>query len=905
MINRRAWIPLWLIVLIVSGALFSCAYTTERPYPEADSLNVLAYDLHYKNLAASNRAASQALKAAGKSGLQKAEAYNNLAFCAFMKMDFERSERLFQQVYDETNSELECLIADVGLMKISQRTAMNKEFYDYRNSALRRIKRIKDDYASLSTTHELNRFQYGETEFYLITAIYHYYLQQEQQAAEAIDEIKLEGSLVKDSAQLLYTYYLKGVGMIRKEGFEERTFDEFNYLLDLLRISNEQGYLYFEANASQALSELFQQDRAYAVLQQRRPHLLRMINPKDLSQDSLMLTFAQRALTLFNRYGDFYQISSAYRTLSSCYTKMGQYQHALIYLTEALSYVNLHHETYYHCTDTTDRLRPYDSLSTSALELQWITEQKIKTIPEWIARLREQLSMNYAAMGMKPESDYNRNIYLDILDYTRQDKELLSRYNALEKESKQLNVWLALVIGGGFILLFLLVWFNRSWRNRNEAYIAKLKSALAICKRITASVPAQASELEEVVEAIRAEVGEELMQLLGAERLEFRCSKEEEKASFEEEEHSTNSMDEALITASVSLQESEGEGDRAMWQLEGAEKRYKKSIFPLYAPDNSYKVGNLYIYSTKRLDKEAYSLMKVIAPYMAWTLENGLAIIQLGDERKRLEKEQYVWEQRLAENKRQNVMKRACLFLVTGITPYMDRIINEVHKLVRFDYLSNNEVRREKFLYVSELVGCINEYNEMLTRWIQMRQGSLSLSIEAFEIQPLFDLLQKGRKTYEMKQQTLHIAPTTACVKADKALTLFMLNTLAENARKYTQTGGTIRLSAVENEEYVELAVEDNGPGLSPSDVALILSENIYDSTRIGLESTPDREQLMQHKGGGFGLMNCKGVIEKYRKTNELFRVCTFTITSEVGKGSRFAFRLPKGVKRAWMWLIL
>ena len=27
-------------------------------------------------------------------------------------------------------------------MKICQRTAMNKEFYDYRNSALRRMKRI-------------------------------------------------------------------------------------------------------------------------------------------------------------------------------------------------------------------------------------------------------------------------------------------------------------------------------------------------------------------------------------------------------------------------------------------------------------------------------------------------------------------------------------------------------------------------------------------------------------------------------------------------------------------------------------------------------------------------------------------------------------------------------------------
>ena len=33
-------------------------------------------------------------------------------------------------VYNLTKNELELLIADIGLMKIYQRTALNKEFYD-------------------------------------------------------------------------------------------------------------------------------------------------------------------------------------------------------------------------------------------------------------------------------------------------------------------------------------------------------------------------------------------------------------------------------------------------------------------------------------------------------------------------------------------------------------------------------------------------------------------------------------------------------------------------------------------------------------------------------------------------------------------------------------------------------
>ena len=62
---------------------------------------------------------------------------------------------------------MECLIADIGMMKICQRTAMNKEFYDYRNSALRRMKRISDDRSAITDPGELERFNYARSEFSL------------------------------------------------------------------------------------------------------------------------------------------------------------------------------------------------------------------------------------------------------------------------------------------------------------------------------------------------------------------------------------------------------------------------------------------------------------------------------------------------------------------------------------------------------------------------------------------------------------------------------------------------------------------------------------------------------------------------------------------------------------------
>jgi hypothetical protein len=123
------------------------------------------------------------------------------------------------------------------------------------------------------------------------------------------------------------------------------------------------------------------------------------------------------------------------------------------------------------------------------------------------------------------------------------------------------------------------------------------------------------------------------------------------------------------------------------------------------------------------------------------------------------------------------------------------------------------------------------------------------------------------------------VHPTEATVKADRVLTLFMLNTLADNARKFTENGGQVDVSATEGDGYVELSVADTGMGMSAEQLAHVFDHKVQ-------------------QGHGFGLMNCKGIIEKYRKTSTLFSVCSLQAESEEGRGSRFFFRLPKGVVR-------
>ena len=255
---------------------------------------------------------------------------------------------------------------------------------------------------------------------------------------------------------------------------------------------------------------------------------------------------------------------------------------------------------------------------------------------------------------------------------------------------------------------------------------------------------------------------------------------------------------------------------------------------------------------------------------------------QLEDELEQRQDDVSASKLRLEDNERRHLEQRAKISLVNGITPFIDRIIHEISRLDDLDATS----KQESLAYVRELTDQINDYNDILTQWIQLRQGELNLKIESFPLQTLFDLMSHSRKTFAMKGITLDVQPTDAQVKADRVLTLFMLNTLADNARKFTAEGGSVTVSAHQTPDFVEISVADTGEGMSEDQLTHIF----------------DPKPLVNH---GFGLLNCKGIIEKYRKISQIFSVCQITAESKKGEGSRFSFRLPKGVVRLLITVIM
>ena len=823
--------PLYIIGIVLFASFFSC--TDMVPTKEVrliDSLNGKAYAYRYRSLDSSYKYANEAYRQVNfyKSG--KAEASNNLGFCAFMAMDFDRAEALHKEVYQLTKNELELLIADIGLMKICQRTAMNKEFYDYRNSALKRMKRIREESDLFADRHEALRLDYAFTEFFIVSSIYYYYLQQRQEAITSLNRIP-EDEALTDTNQLLYYHYIKGsASLVEATKPEDRKMREFDQLYITWRTAVQTNHPYFEGNGLQGLANLMVSPNNFELFRTRRGYALDQFG---FPVDSLLpLRMAQRALEKFREYNDLYQIAGAYVSIGKYMNEHGRYTEALDTLAKALDCVNQHHMLYYHhAADTLDKLHVFVEGDTTYTGVPWIMQEDVRTVPEWISRIREQLSVSYAGLGMKYASDYNRNIYLDILNYTRQDKELESRYLSLEADSRQMTLVLSLVIVGLVLVVILWWFFNKRSKIRNQVDVERLQRILTLCRDITSSIPMNVPLIQQGID-----------QLFGKGRL----------------------------------------------QLEIPEEG-KAALVPLH-----------------RLNRDEKALVHVLEPYIVWAADNEQMVEALSDERMQLEKQRYVYEQHIAGNKRQNLIKKACLAIVNGINPYIDRILNEVHKLTERGDIDNAKIKKEKYQYIDELVTTINEYNDILALWIKMKQGTLSLNIETFSLNELFELLGKGRRAFEMKNQKLEIEPTTVMVKADRALTLFMINTLAENARKYTPEGGTIKVYArITEDAYVEISVEDNGRGISEEDVAHIIGEKVYDSRVIGMKNAADPEVLKENKGSGFGLMNCKGIIEKYKKTNDLFRGCVFDVESELGKGSRFYFRLPSGVRKAMGVLLL
>lgn len=495
--------------------------------------------------------------------------------------------------------------------------------------------------------------------------------------------------------------------------------------------------------------------------------------------------------------------------LSRAHCRAGDYDMALQVMASAMHKINQHHIKYNKGVSPDDTLNLKEAVSNEIpTEIKWIQDPNVVAIPFWMSIVREELSKVYAAMGDKEASNYNRNVYYDIIDETCQDMEMHQRQETLQKQSQYLNLLIILLVAFSIVVFGSIYVVTKRINVQSKEKRRNLQKCLAICDRMV-----NGEDVDEDVHAL---------------------------LPFIEEDWRT-----CVVT------------DKAV-------KPYEREMLSLLQTFNGWIVNNTELYESQMEKKEE------------------------------IEGEIYMEKRRMDDNKRRHIDRSTAISIVQSITPFLDRSIHQVEK--GEGYVDRSLLR--------EFVEKINALNDVLGHWVKVRQGSVTLNIENFSLEPLLEILQKGYHSFEKKNINLSIDMVDATVKADKALTLFMMNTLLDNARKYTPEGGEVALKVEQADNYVEVSITDSGKGLSEEDQDKINNTKVYDSSQIGLDSDSDGS-IKQNKGFGFGLMNCRGIIEKYRKSGKLFEVCEFGVESQLDKGSRFFFRLPKGVMRTFSIMLL
>lgn len=182
--------------------------------------------------------------------------------------------------------------------------------------------------------------------------------------------------------------------------------------------------------------------------------------------------------------------------------------------------------------------------------------------------------------------------------------------------------------------------------------------------------------------------------------------------------------------------------------------------------------------------------------------------------------------------------------------------------------------RLDKILFSGKhLLELINESLDV----VRVEQNAISLDIQWVDLgQVISECIVMLQADADNKGVTLKAAAGELLLNTDSQRMRQVLLNLISNAIKYNREHGEVVISAdAKNASQVEIVVEDTGIGMSAEEL-----EKLYRPfTRFG-------EQQDSVEGHGIGMMISRQLVEAMGGTIE--------VTSEPGKGTRFALTLPR-----------
>ncbi|MHB8929849.1 MAG: sensor histidine kinase [Melioribacteraceae bacterium] len=207
------------------------------------------------------------------------------------------------------------------------------------------------------------------------------------------------------------------------------------------------------------------------------------------------------------------------------------------------------------------------------------------------------------------------------------------------------------------------------------------------------------------------------------------------------------------------------------------------------------------------------------------------------------------------------------------------QIISSFAEMLKEDFIELSEEEKRKYVdIICQSSKSAHRLLDNLLNWAQSQTGGINFLLESLQLKKIVDnsidvlIAQAKNKNIELDTEINEV--TT--VMADTNMLDTILRNLISNAIKFTNNGGTVKVSADDTGEMVLVKVSDNGIGLSKVDLEKLFRIDVKNSD-IG----DSRE-----KGTGLGLILCKEFAEKHNGK--------IWAESEVGKGSTFSFTLPK-----------
>jgi signal transduction histidine kinase len=159
-----------------------------------------------------------------------------------------------------------------------------------------------------------------------------------------------------------------------------------------------------------------------------------------------------------------------------------------------------------------------------------------------------------------------------------------------------------------------------------------------------------------------------------------------------------------------------------------------------------------------------------------------------------------------------------------------------------------------------------------------MESGKMELKREKIEIGLLIDeVAANNGEEVSRKQLTIKkaIPEDIGLLWADKDKVTQVIVNILSNAIKYTPSGGTIAITLSGTDNEMRFEISDTGSGLARKDIDKLFNK----FERIFSE---------KQEGTGLGLSIAKDIVELHKGK--------IWVESEIGKGSRFIFILPKNL---------